>query len=127
MTKIAIDWFERNCMQANPEKIQAIFLAPGHKKVQTDFSIDNINIKPEKSVKLLGVELDDKLKFDIQVSSMCKKAAKQLRPIQQTDNFSRLHNVKFQLLPPCMALLLQAREEAGTSPALCLQGLQKQL
>ena len=52
--------------------------APGHKKVQTDFSIDNINIKPEKSVKLLGIELDDKLKFDIQVSSMCKKAAKQL-------------------------------------------------
>ena len=46
MTKIAFDWFERNCMQANPEKFQAIFLAPGH------FSIDNINIKPEKSVKL---------------------------------------------------------------------------
>ena len=83
MTKIAIDWFERNCMQANPEKFQAIFLAPGHKKVQTDFSIDNINIKLEKSVKLLGVELDDKLKFDIQVSSMCKKAAKQLNALKR--------------------------------------------
>ena len=109
--------------------------------MQTDFSIDNINIKLEKSVKRLGVELDDKLKFDIQVSSMCKKAAKQLnalkrishlRPIQQTDNFWRLHNVKFQLLPPCMALLLQekslqAREDTGTSHTLCLQGLQKEL
>ena len=80
MTKIAIDWFERNCMQANPEKFQAIFLAPGHKKVQTDFSI---NIKLEKSVKLLGVELDDKLKFDIQVSSMYKKAAKQLNALKR--------------------------------------------
>ena len=40
MTKIAIDLFERNCMQANPEKFQAIFLAPGQKKVQTDFSIE---------------------------------------------------------------------------------------
>ena len=47
MTKIAIDWLERNCMQANPEKFQANLLAPGHKKVQTDFSIDNFNIKPE--------------------------------------------------------------------------------
>ena len=94
MTKIAIDWFERNCMQANPEKFQAIFLAPGHKKVQTDFSIDNINIKLEKSVKLLGVELDDKLKFDIQVSSMCKKAAKQLNALKRIghllDQSSRL-------------------------------------
>ena len=57
MTKIAIDWFERNCMQANPEKSQAIFLASGYKKVQTYFCIDNINIKPEKSVKLLVVDL----------------------------------------------------------------------
>ena len=94
MTRIAFDWFERNCMQANPENFQAIFRAPGHKKVRTDFSIDNINIKLEKSVKLLGVELDDKLKFDIQVSSMCKKAAKQLNAIKRIghllDQSSRL-------------------------------------
>ena len=31
MTKVAIDWFERNFMQANPEHFQAVFLAPGHK------------------------------------------------------------------------------------------------
>ena len=78
MPKIAIDWFERNSMQANPENYQAIFHAPGYKKMQTDFSIDNIILKHENSVKLLGVELDDKLNFVTQVSSMCKKAAKQL-------------------------------------------------
>ena len=68
MTKIPIDCFDMNCMQNNPEIYQAISLAPGHRTVQTDFSIDNINIKPEKSVKRLGVELDDKLKYDIQLS-----------------------------------------------------------
>ena len=47
MSEIAIDWFERKCMQANQDNLRAICLAPGHKKVQTDFSIDNINIKPE--------------------------------------------------------------------------------
>ena len=57
-------------MQANPEHIQAIFLAPGHKMAQKDFSIDNSNIKSESSVSLLGVEWDDQLKFYIQVSSM---------------------------------------------------------
>ena len=70
------------CKQC-PEKCQAIFLATGHKKVQTDLSIDNINIKPEKSVKSLGLELYDKLKFDIQVSAMCKKAAKQLNALKR--------------------------------------------
>ena len=78
----------KELMQANPEKYQAIFLAPGHEKVQTDFSIVNINIKP------LGVELDDKLEFDIQVSSMCKKATKQLNALKRIghllDESSRL-------------------------------------
>ena len=138
MTKIVIDWFERNCMQANPEQFQAIFLAPGHKKVQTDFSIDNINIKPEKSIKLLGVELDDKLKFDIQVSSMCKKAAKQLNALRRIghllDKSSRLTIFRAYIMSifnsygtPAPRKSLQAREDAGTSPTLCLQGLQKQL
>ena len=103
MTKIAIDWFERNCMQASPEKLQAIiFLAPAHKKVRTDFFIDNINIKPEKSVKNLGVELDDKLKFDIQVSSMCKKAAKQFNALKRIghllDQSSRLAHVRAYIM-----------------------------
>ena len=35
--------------------------------------IDIINIKPEKSIEnIVGIELDDELKFDIQSSSMCK-------------------------------------------------------
>ena len=94
MTNIAIDWFERNCMQANPKIFQAILLAPGHKNVETDLSIDNINIKPEKTVKLLDAGLDDKLKLDIQVSLMCKKAAKQLNALKRIghllDQSSRL-------------------------------------
>ena len=39
---------------------------------QSTTSTSNLKI----SVEHLGVELGDKLKFDIQVSLMCKKAAK---------------------------------------------------
>ena len=78
-----MEWFDRNFMQANPEKFQAIFLAPGHKTGPTDFSIDGIDIKPEKTVKLLGIELDNRLKFDAQISSMCKKAAKQMNALKR--------------------------------------------
>ena len=102
ITEIAIDWFKRNCMQANPEKFQAMYLAPGHKKVPTDYSIDNINIKPEQSLKPLGVELDDKLKLDIQVSSVRKKAAKHLDALKRMchllDQSSRLKIVRAYIM-----------------------------
>ena len=42
-------------------------------------------IKPEKSVKLLGINIDKKLSFNKNVSSLCKKASNQLKAI------SRLH------------------------------------
>ena len=82
-TRTAIDWFDRNCMQANPTKFQAIFLAPGKQIAPVDFSIDEIDIKPEKTVNLLGVELDNKLNFDAHISSKCKKAAKQLNALKR--------------------------------------------
>ena len=54
MTEIAINWFERNCTQANPEQFQALFLDPVNRQVQTDFSIDKINITPEQSARQLN-------------------------------------------------------------------------
>ena len=39
------------------------------------------------TVKLLGVELDYKLDFDIQVTQICKKAARQLNVLQRLSKF----------------------------------------
>ena len=62
--------------------------------MQAGFPIDTINIKPEISVKPLGVELDYKLKFDTQVCPMCKKTAKQPNALKRIghllDQSSRL-------------------------------------
>ena len=42
------------------------------------FTIQNHNVKCEDSVKLLGVTIDYMLNFDLHISEICKKAAKQI-------------------------------------------------
>jgi len=74
-SKILIDSFQTNQMQANPDKFQAIAIGNKSCDYINEFKIDNVTIKCEESVKLLGVDIDFLLNFDQQISKMCKKAA----------------------------------------------------
>ena len=69
-SKVAIEWFTHNDMLANPDKFQAIFLTSSDK----EFKIDHITLNSEPSVKLLGVNLDTDLNYNIHVQQICKKA-----------------------------------------------------
>jgi hypothetical protein len=80
-TIISITWFEQNCMAANPDKFQAIFLGKGVS--QECIEIKKIKITPEKYVKLLGVLIDNQLNFDTHVSEICKKTSKQLNALKR--------------------------------------------
>ena len=63
-TQISLNWFDDNQMQANPGKFQAIV---GGKKTFSElksFSVADINIPCEETVRLLGVELDYQLNFN---------------------------------------------------------------
>ena len=82
-TNICIDWFKDNEMTANPSKFQAI--AIGNKDKQFDhFKINNdLKIKIDNIVTLLGVEIDNNLKFDCHVDKICKKAARQLNSLKR--------------------------------------------
>ena len=40
--------------------------------------IDNKKVASENSVKLLGIEINDQLKFDNHISTLCRKAGSQL-------------------------------------------------
>ena len=46
-----------------------------------EMHIDNKKITSEHSVKLLGIEIDNQLKFDNHISTLCRKAGSQLNPI----------------------------------------------
>ena len=84
-SKIAVKWFADNFMQANPSKFQFIFLNPSRTQgyIETSLPIFDIHIDRSDQVKLLGVTIDEKLKFNQHVKSLCNKAARQLNAFKR--------------------------------------------
>lgn len=83
--KVAVKWFQDNFMQANPSKFQFIFLNPSRSQGYTDTSLPIFDIQVDRSphVKLLGVTIDEKLKFSQHIKSLCNKAARQLNAFKR--------------------------------------------
>ncbi len=79
-TENAIKWFKINFMQVYPSKLQCMFLKPPTNKEEMlkFIEINDTNIPCEKEVNLLGITIDEKLKFDKHVNIICKKAAQQI-------------------------------------------------
>ncbi len=79
-TEHAINWFIDNFMQINPSKFQFMFLQKfTNKEIKHELiEVHGTSIPCKNEVKLLGITIDDKLKFDKQVDILCKNAASQL-------------------------------------------------
>ena len=87
-SEVVINWFKNNKMIVNPEKFQAIILD----KLKHDYSNETIEFHNKtfesvSFVRLLAVQLDDKLNFSFHVSNICKSAANQLRALIRLNNF----------------------------------------
>ena len=69
-------------MIVNPDKFQAI-LIDKRKSDHTNHGIvvDNRNIKVVSSVELLGIQVDDKLNFNLHISNICRSTANQLNAL----------------------------------------------
>ncbi len=76
----AIHWFTINLMQANPQKFHCMLLKAltCKESIPEAIEIDNIKIPVEEYVKLLGITIDDKLKFDKHIDILCKNASRQI-------------------------------------------------
>ncbi len=68
-----MNWFKDNFMLANPEKFQFMFLKKYTSKeiVPKFIEIHGTEIKCEKEVKLLGITIDEKLRFDTHAKNLC--------------------------------------------------------
>ena len=71
-------------MVVNPKKFQLMFLGLKRKR-GLRLDIQGSKILAREHVKLLGIEIDNKLKFDKHVQSLCQKVNK------KTSAFSRLN------------------------------------
>ena len=70
-------------MKANPDKFQAIAIGKKANSLNLTFDLGGTVLECEKEVKLLGVTIDFMLDFNIHITNMCRKAARQLNVLNR--------------------------------------------
>ena len=81
-TNLALSWLTNNFMIANPDKFHAIFLSRSKENIiNIEVKIGDKIIKSEQEVELLGVKIDNHLKFESHVKKLCKSASAQLNSL----------------------------------------------
>ena len=82
-SQTTIDWLKASHMIVNPKEFQAMLVSKRKNTIPEDLTtyINDVDIKPKNSVKLLGITLDNKLNFENHISSIRKSASCQLNPL----------------------------------------------
>ncbi len=81
-SKIAIHWFHQNILEANPSKFQLSFTS---KELLPSFiDINDTRIERESKIKLFGITIDDKIKFNKHIDILCKTAARQINVLDRS-------------------------------------------
>ena len=71
-SKTGILWFQSNKMIVNPGKFQGIIIDKKKQNHTAEYiSIDQKNIKTSSSVRLLEVQIDGKLNFNLHITKIC--------------------------------------------------------
>ena len=83
-TSVLIKWFKDNYLQMNPDKCKLLI---SNQNKDISLIIENKVIECNKSVKLLGVTIDSRLRFDEHVSNLCKKASTKLHALARISNY----------------------------------------
>ena len=88
---ISMEWFESNCMKLNGTKCH--FLIAGNKYENLWLNVGQSQIWETPSEKILGVTIDNKLKFEEHVENILVKAGKKLSALARMSHilsFSKL-------------------------------------
>ena len=81
----AITWFGDNLMQANPDKFQFLVLSPFQKEAKQVNSLDlpGTRLISVTQAPLLGIIIDNELKFNAHVSRLCQMCNFQLKTLKR--------------------------------------------
>ena len=90
--KIVLKWFKSNQMMANPGMFQFMILSKN--TINKSIVIGNKTIESSKSVKLLGLTIDNKLKFGIHINNICKVASAKIKGLGRIRNRLNLSQPK---------------------------------
>ena len=83
----AVNWFKQNEMIVNAETFRAIILNKKESEAKYELILDNNDIESTKSVKLLGITIDDRQRVDQHISSLCSKAAMELNVLGRLQKY----------------------------------------
>ena len=84
---IAIDWFESNGLQANPNKFHLMIMSPIPTGPVSITLKGNTVIMSESCVTVFGILIDDRLDFSQHISLMCSKAVRQLNALSRISKY----------------------------------------
>ena len=88
---ILIDWFHNNYMILNPNKCS--FMVLGQNNPQ-ELTFENFTLKNTKEEKVLGITIDNELKFDTHLKNICKKANQKLSVLSRISNYMSTNHSK---------------------------------
>ena len=85
--QIAMNWFKQNSMKANASKFQMMFLSRNQDPLDESIEVNGHFIKCSKSINILGVELDNKIRLDHHVDQVCSQAGKQVNALKRIKHY----------------------------------------
>ena len=91
-SQVAINWFENNYMKMNSDKCH--LLVSGHKHEQIWAKIGNDKVCETRSAELLGVTIDNDLKFDEHLLKICLKANRKLSALTRIKRYLDFHKMR---------------------------------
>ena len=83
-SQILLQWFNTNFFKLNADKCKLLI---SNKESDLSIDIEGKSVTCEKSVKLLGVKIDNQLTFSEHISSICKKVSVKLHALARVSHF----------------------------------------
>ena len=80
------NWLSENQLKANPEKCNLIF----NTKEKYSLTVDETLITSTEVVKLLGVQIDNRLTFKTHIETICKKANQKISALARAAPYMNL-------------------------------------
>ena len=84
---ILFQWLKFNYLKANPDKSHLLL---NEKDPNLFAMVNNHKITNSETVKMLGITIDNELKFNEHVSKLCKKASQKLHALSRISHFMNL-------------------------------------